>query len=25
LGYAEVIIDEAGFQSGKLNKGIAKE
>jgi uncharacterized protein len=25
LGYAEVIIDEEGFQSGKLNKGIAKE
>jgi uncharacterized protein len=25
LGYAEVIIDEAGFQSGKLNKGIVKE
>ncbi len=25
LGYAEVIIDEEGFQTGKLNKGIAKE
>jgi pyridinium-3,5-biscarboxylic acid mononucleotide sulfurtransferase len=25
LGYAEVIIDEEGFQSGKLNKGITKE
>jgi pyridinium-3,5-biscarboxylic acid mononucleotide sulfurtransferase len=25
LGYAEVIIDEEGFQSGKLNKGIVKE
>jgi uncharacterized protein len=25
LGYTEVIIDEEGFQSGKLNKGIVKE
>ena len=25
LGYAEVIIDEEGFQSGKLNKGITKQ
>ncbi len=25
LGYSEIIIDEEGFQSGKLNKGIAKE
>jgi pyridinium-3,5-biscarboxylic acid mononucleotide sulfurtransferase len=24
LGYAEIIIDEEGFQSGKLNKGIVK-
>ena len=25
LGYTEVIIDEEGFQSGKLNKGITKK
>jgi pyridinium-3,5-biscarboxylic acid mononucleotide sulfurtransferase len=25
LGYSEIIIDEEGFQSGKLNKGIVKE
>jgi len=25
LGYVEIIIDEEGFQSGKLNKGIVKE
>jgi uncharacterized protein len=25
LGYTEVLVDEEGFQSGKLNKGIVKE